>query len=242
VSTIAQDMALLGFAPVVAVLHRDRTDAGPSVTEHFSVAKSSQLAATSRAAAGPTNGHAASARYYRTLGVVYRTVDRNGLAALRADPAVRSVGATPAFSLIRPVDAPAPGDGHRRRGDRRAHPRRHGLGVGAERAGGVDVARRPGHQRCVHRRHRHPVWARSRPGYRAGTARRTRSGRQIAAPARHQQGPDVDHPELYLPKSWTGDRDRCRAAAVPDEIDFAELVKLSALAQKRWSARRVQLG
>ena len=27
--------------------------------------------------------------------------------------------------------------------------------------------------------------------------------------------------ELYLPKSWTSDRDRCRAAAVPDEVAFA---------------------
>jgi SRSO17 transposase len=27
--------------------------------------------------------------------------------------------------------------------------------------------------------------------------------------------------ELYLPKSWTSDRDRCRAAAVPDEVEFA---------------------
>jgi SRSO17 transposase len=27
--------------------------------------------------------------------------------------------------------------------------------------------------------------------------------------------------ELYLPKSWTDDRDRCRAAAVPDEVAFA---------------------
>jgi SRSO17 transposase len=27
--------------------------------------------------------------------------------------------------------------------------------------------------------------------------------------------------ELYLPKSWTGDRDRCRAAAVPDAVEFA---------------------
>ncbi|TWH71068.1 DDE superfamily endonuclease [Micromonospora olivasterospora] len=27
--------------------------------------------------------------------------------------------------------------------------------------------------------------------------------------------------ELYLPKSWTGDRDRCRAAAIPDEVEFA---------------------
>jgi SRSO17 transposase len=27
--------------------------------------------------------------------------------------------------------------------------------------------------------------------------------------------------ELYLPKSWTGDRDRCRAAVVPEEVEFA---------------------
>lgn len=27
--------------------------------------------------------------------------------------------------------------------------------------------------------------------------------------------------ELYLPQSWTDDRDRCRAAAVPDEVGFA---------------------
>ena len=27
--------------------------------------------------------------------------------------------------------------------------------------------------------------------------------------------------ELYLPKSWTGDRDRCRDAGVPDEVEFA---------------------
>jgi SRSO17 transposase len=27
--------------------------------------------------------------------------------------------------------------------------------------------------------------------------------------------------ELYLPESWTGDRDRCRAAGVPDEVEFA---------------------
>ncbi|WP_399341312.1 IS701 family transposase [Umezawaea sp. Da 62-37] len=27
--------------------------------------------------------------------------------------------------------------------------------------------------------------------------------------------------ELYLPKSWTADRDRCRDAAIPDEVEFA---------------------
>ncbi|WP_397469270.1 IS701 family transposase [Pseudonocardia charpentierae] len=27
--------------------------------------------------------------------------------------------------------------------------------------------------------------------------------------------------ELYLPKTWVADRDRCRAAAIPDEVEFA---------------------
>src|SRR5436305_2735604 len=27
--------------------------------------------------------------------------------------------------------------------------------------------------------------------------------------------------ELYLPRSWTDDRDRCRAAGIPDEVEFA---------------------
>jgi SRSO17 transposase len=27
--------------------------------------------------------------------------------------------------------------------------------------------------------------------------------------------------ELYLPESWAGDRDRCRAAGIPDEVEFA---------------------
>jgi SRSO17 transposase len=33
--------------------------------------------------------------------------------------------------------------------------------------------------------------------------------------------------ELYLPQSWTGDRDRCRAAGIPDEIEFATKPRLA---------------
>jgi SRSO17 transposase len=33
--------------------------------------------------------------------------------------------------------------------------------------------------------------------------------------------------ELYLPKSWTGDRDRCREAAVPDDVEFATKTELA---------------
>ncbi len=33
--------------------------------------------------------------------------------------------------------------------------------------------------------------------------------------------------ELYLPKSWTGDRDRCREAGVPDDVQFASRADLA---------------
>jgi SRSO17 transposase len=33
--------------------------------------------------------------------------------------------------------------------------------------------------------------------------------------------------ELYLPESWTGDRDRCRAADIPDEVEFATKPRLA---------------
>src|SRR5215467_8027256 len=35
--------------------------------------------------------------------------------------------------------------------------------------------------------------------------------------------------ELYLPKSWTDDRDRCRAAAVADDVQFATKPELARL-------------
>jgi SRSO17 transposase len=33
--------------------------------------------------------------------------------------------------------------------------------------------------------------------------------------------------ELYLPKSWTGDRDRCREAGIPDGVEFASKADLA---------------
>jgi SRSO17 transposase len=33
--------------------------------------------------------------------------------------------------------------------------------------------------------------------------------------------------ELYLPQSWTGDRDRCRTAGIPDDVEFATRPRLA---------------
>ncbi|MFF4402576.1 transposase [Streptomyces sp. NPDC001480] len=40
---------------------------------------------------------------------------------------------------------------------------------------------------------------------------------------------------LYLPQSWTGDRERCHAAGVPDEVAFATKPQLGiAMLQGAW--------
>lgn len=44
--------------------------------------------------------------------------------------------------------------------------------------------------------------------------------------------------ELYLPKSWTGDRDRCREAYVPDNVEFATKTTLA----KQMLARALDAG
>jgi SRSO17 transposase len=45
--------------------------------------------------------------------------------------------------------------------------------------------------------------------------------------------------ELYLPKSWTDDRDRCAKAAVPDEVDFATKPEHARMMIERAVAARV---
>jgi SRSO17 transposase len=42
--------------------------------------------------------------------------------------------------------------------------------------------------------------------------------------------------ELYLPRSWTEDRDRCRAAGIPDETGFATKPRLAQVMLSRASA------
>jgi subtilisin len=105
VTTIARNMSELGFAPVIAVLARGN-DEVTAVGKHFSAHRSSQFGSaslTEKRLSGATRPRADGARGYRNLGVVYGTVDREGLAALRADPRVGKVTAAPEFSLIRPV-------------------------------------------------------------------------------------------------------------------------------------------
>jgi SRSO17 transposase len=56
----------------------------------------------------------------------------------------------------------------------------------------------------------------------SGTAGRTENcqiGTFLAYAGRH--GHALIDRELYLPESWTDDRDRCRDADVPDEVEFA---------------------
>ncbi|MGW4370949.1 IS701 family transposase [Nocardia takedensis] len=55
----------------------------------------------------------------------------------------------------------------------------------------------------------------------SGTAGRTENcqiGVFLAYASRH--GHALVDRELYLPESWTGDRDRCRGAGIPDEVGF----------------------
>lgn len=47
--------------------------------------------------------------------------------------------------------------------------------------------------------------------------------------------------ELYLPKSWTDDRDRCRAARVPDQREFATKNTLAATIVRRALASRLPI-
>jgi SRSO17 transposase len=44
---------------------------------------------------------------------------------------------------------------------------------------------------------------------------------------RHRKGRALIDRELYLPKSWIADRDRCREAAVPDDVGFATKTELA---------------
>ena len=48
--------------------------------------------------------------------------------------------------------------------------------------------------------------------------------------------------ELYLPETWTADRERCRAAGVPDEVGFATKPRLAMAMLERAMVARVPFG
>src|SRR5215212_2475610 len=53
-----------------------------------------------------------------------------------------------------------------------------------------------------------------------------------------QRGHALIDRELYLPESWTGDRDRCRAAGIPDEVEFTTKPRLGmAMLERAFTAR-----
>jgi subtilisin len=115
-ATIAENLRIFGFAPVLAFIHRARGGAAvskqamESLVDYFSVQPDSQLAQTTRATrptaaasrrrAGPAH---AKARVYPNLGIMYGTVDPEGLAALQSAPEVSRISAAVQPSLIRPV-------------------------------------------------------------------------------------------------------------------------------------------
>ena len=115
-TSIGQNLTALGFAPVIAVMRSGDAGRAAAGGRHFRAEPASQLAAVTRAgpalaaetgAPGGPDAGPAGTRVYPNLGVVYGTVDRAGLAALRTDPTVRQVVSAPQFSLIRPVTAAA---------------------------------------------------------------------------------------------------------------------------------------
>ena len=107
-TTIAQNISAIGFAPVIAILHKEQHAEVRSLRSTFTAEAGSPLGGASLVAArlaGVPDATPARARVYPHLGIVYGTVDAAGLAALRSNPLVRKVNAANPFSLIRPVAA-----------------------------------------------------------------------------------------------------------------------------------------
>jgi subtilisin len=102
---LTQELKARGTAEVIVVLRAATgTGAAASASEgrrlagHFSSAPAGRR----RVLATSLGVKAAPCRFFPHLGVLLGTVDRDGLAALRSDPQVVSVGGAPALSPIRP--------------------------------------------------------------------------------------------------------------------------------------------
>ncbi|MDH6462897.1 hypothetical protein M2302_003082 [Micromonospora sp. A200] len=62
----------------------------------------------------------------------------------------------------------------------------------------------------------------------SGTAGRTENCQVgVFVAYRSAEGRALIDRQLYLPASWTDDRDRCRAAGIPDEVEFATKVQMA---------------
>jgi subtilisin len=102
---VDQELATAGTASVMVVLSDaaravpDTAAAAASLEPYFTASETGQLAAVALAEDLPVE----TMRYYPNLGVAYGSVDRDGYAALRSDPAVEEVVGAPQLSLIRPV-------------------------------------------------------------------------------------------------------------------------------------------
>ena len=119
---IGQDLQASGVAQVIVVLKRPPqvgaaaggaaagvAPRGPmmdvpmhGIERHFRTSELSQDSALAASSLTAANATEPTVRYYPNLGVAFGTVDRAGLAALRADPAVASVQGAPKLSLIAP--------------------------------------------------------------------------------------------------------------------------------------------
>jgi subtilisin len=110
-TVINQDLAASGVAPVICVLEEGATGAkaraaAKKIQDHFVTSELSQPSALAVALAAPGDGPERPVpppvRVYENLGLAYGTVTRQGLAALRKDPAVTDVSGAPQLSPIRP--------------------------------------------------------------------------------------------------------------------------------------------
>jgi hypothetical protein len=90
---VDQELTTAGTASVMVVLSDearavpDTAAAAASLEPYFTASESGQLAAVALAENLPVE----TMRYYPNLGVAYGSVDRDGYAALRSDPAVEEV-------------------------------------------------------------------------------------------------------------------------------------------------------
>ena len=103
-SHLTQELQASGIARVIVYLKPDRAGNWPTSLERmFSTSELTQASALTRGG-GTRRKAQPPMTYYPHLGIVYGTVDRNGIAALRAEKnLVASLCGAPSLSIIRPT-------------------------------------------------------------------------------------------------------------------------------------------